>query len=148
MLAGNKYKELKKILTWASIADFMERLPDAIELQKWKESGVFFIKNRRTKQDMPMNYDFVQTLISHQEELNIEKSVRRLNKPILVIHGVNDETVSVENVERIKSWKSDAKFEVIADCNHTFNGIHPWTDLELPKATLEALECSLAFLTA
>ena len=146
LVAGSKYDELKKVVTWAAVADFMERLPDAIELQKWKESGVFYIKNGRTQQDMPMNYNFVQSLLKHQEELNIEKSVRKLEKSLLVIHGANDETVSVENAERIKSWKNEAQLKVIANCNHTFNGKHPWIESNLPKATLEALIHTLAFL--
>tara|TARA_B110000046_G_scaffold35749_2_gene39090 strand:+ start:56065 stop:56910 length:846 start_codon:yes stop_codon:yes gene_type:complete len=148
LLAGNKYGEIKKIVTWAAVADFMERLPNAQELKKWKENGVFYIKNGRTHQNMPMKYNFVQTLLNQREVLNIEQSVRKIEKPLLIVHGTNDETVSVENAERIKSWKSDAKLEVIADCNHTFSGKHPWTFTELPSATLEALDLSLGFLKA
>ncbi|MFT6166861.1 MAG: dienelactone hydrolase [Vicingaceae bacterium] len=148
LLAGSKYHEIKKVVTWAAVADFMERLPNAEQLEEWKKNGVYYVKNGRTHQDMPMNYHFVETLMNFKDELNIQRSVQNLEKPLLVVHGANDETVALENADRIKSWKKEVQLAVIKECNHTFNGHHPWNDTELPKVTIEALALSLAFLKA
>lgn len=148
LLAGSNYHEIKKVITWAAVADFVERLPNAEQLEKWKKNGVYFIKNGRTHQDMPMNYDFVETLLNFEKQLDIQRSVHSLEKPLLIIHGANDETVALENAERIKSWKKEAQLAIINECNHTFNGKHPWNTIELTKATLDALESSISFLKA
>ena len=148
MLAGVKYNAISKVVTWAAVADFIERLPNELQLKEWKKNGVHFIKNGRTKQDMPMKYTFVENLLNFKEELNIEKAVRKLNKPLLVVHGINDETVTLENAQRIRSWRKETKLAAIDDCNHTFNGKHPWNENVLPKATLEALKSTLLFLKA
>ena len=146
MLAGNKYDSIKKVVTWAAVADFLERLPNEEELNAWKNTGVHFIENGRTKQSMPMKYAFVDNLLSFPAELNIQTSVINLQKPLLLVHGVNDETVALENAQRIKSWKKEAKLVVIERCNHTFNGKHPWVEAALPKATLDALVHTTLFL--
>ena len=148
LLAGNKYQEIGKVVTLAAVADFLERLPNKKQLTEWKSKGVHFIKNGRTHQDMPINYEFVETLMNFQKEVNIQRNVENLEKPLLIVHGTNDETVALENAERIKSWKKEAQLAVVNECNHTFNGKHPYTDLKLPKATLEALASSITFLKA
>lgn len=146
LLAGNKFDAIKKVVTWAAVADFLERLPNEEELRKWKDRGVYFIKNGRTNQDMPMDYDFVESLLNHRKELNIQNAVQSLEKQLLVVHGAKDETVTKENAERITSWKKDAQKVVIKEGNHTFNGKHPWEESYLPRETLEALEASIKFL--
>lgn len=146
LLAGNKYGAIKKIVTWAAVADFVERLPEELELKKWKASGVYFIRNGRTNQDMPMKYDFIENLLNAKDQLNIQQAVQNLEKPLLVVHGEDDETVLLENAERIVSWKKGTELRVIKGGGHTFNGKHPWTELHLPKATLDAVEQSVKFL--
>lgn len=146
LLAAEKYAEIKKVVTWAAVADFMERLPNEAELKEWERNGVYTIKNGRTKQEMPMKYDFVQNLKENAETLSIENSVKNCQKPMLVVHGITDETVAVENAARIKRWGENAQVELIENCNHTFNGKHPWNSDELPEETLKALKLSALFL--
>ena len=64
------------------------------------------------------------------------------------MHGEEDETVALENALRIKSWKKNTQFAEIDHCNHTFNGKHPWNENALPRATIDALACTILFLKA
>ncbi len=146
LLAAQKYAEIKKVVTWAAVADFMEHLPNEMELKEWERNGVYTITNGRTKQQMPMKFDFVQNLRENVKQLSIENAVKNCPKPMLIIHGVNDETVDVENAARIQSWSENAQVELVENCNHTFNGKHPWNSDEVPEATIKALKSSALFL--
>ena len=146
LLAARKYKSICKVITWAAVADFENRLPSKDVLENWEEEGVYFIMNGRTKQNMPMNYSFVQDLKENAKELKIKDAVQSLEIPILLIHGEDDETVSMEEASLIQSWNSNVKLTLIKDCNHTFNGKHPWQEEDLPLATKQAVEATIKFL--
>lgn len=146
MLAGCKFNRIKKVVSWAGVADFEKRLPNIEELEKWKEEGIRFIKNGRTKQDMPMKYSFVEDLHENLEELNIKQAVKQMDKPLCLIHGKEDETVHFSAAEELEIVNSKAKLSLIEGANHTFNGKHPWEKNELPKETLRALQETLTFL--
>jgi pimeloyl-ACP methyl ester carboxylesterase len=147
LLAANKYTEIKKVVTWASVADFFERLPGSDELEKWRTHGLRYIVNGRTKQNMPMKFGFVKSMFDHKEELSIKDAVSDLNIPALVVHGDKDETVKLESVERICSWNKNVDLVIVKNCNHTFNGKHPWKEKKsLPTAAIEAIQATLIFL--
>ncbi|MBL4710785.1 MAG: alpha/beta fold hydrolase [Flavobacteriales bacterium] len=146
LLASNRFPQIKKVVTWAAVADFEERLPSKEKLEKWEESGVYVVKNGRTKQDMPMNFGFVEDLMAHVIELKIENALRELKKPILLIHGKEDEAVHYDDAKRIQQWNMSNILLGIEQCNHTFNGKHPWTEKELPKATMQAIEATVEHL--
>lgn len=147
LLAAEKYAEIKKVVTWAAVADFEERLPNEVELKKWKNSGIHTIRNGRTMQDMPMKYSFIETLIKYSVQLNIKRAVQCLSKPLLVVHGVDDETVSIKDANRIGNWNPKAIKCFIENANHTFNGKHPWNEKVLPKESIRLVKETIEFLT-
>jgi len=146
LIAAHQFSEINRLITWASIASFKERLPDKEILKKWEEEGVRYIENGRTKQQMPMNYQFVEAIEEHSEILNIKKAVKSLNKPQLIIHGADDPTVDVQAAHQLKNWNPQAQLEIIEGAQHTLNGKHPWTEKSLPTATLIAVEKTIDFL--
>jgi pimeloyl-ACP methyl ester carboxylesterase len=62
------------------------------------------------------------------EKLNIEKAVKNLRIPFLLIHGEQDLTVSVKESEQIYRWsdKNLTNFEKIEATGHTFDIVHPF----------------------
>jgi dienelactone hydrolase len=146
LLASHKYSFIQKVITWAAVADFEERLPPKDQLVEWEKSGIHIIKNGRTKQEMPMRYEFVEDLINNALELKIENAVKNMTKPLLLIHGEEDETVDRKDAERIHQWSSSSTLLMIKACNHTFNGKHPWNSLELPLATIQAVNGTVEYI--
>src|SRR5690606_9947152 len=61
MLAAAHFKEITKVVTWAAVCSFHDRLQN--DLNQWKEDGVIYMENTRTKQQMPMYYSFVEDLL-------------------------------------------------------------------------------------
>ena len=53
---------LSKLITWASPSNFLESIINISEqkLNSWKEKGVAYVYNGRTKQNMPINYQFYE----------------------------------------------------------------------------------------
>ena len=145
-IAGSENKMVKKVVSWAGISDCISRLPESEELEGWKESGVRYVMNGRTKQNMPMNYQFVEILHTNKERLSIEIAAQNMQKPHLIVHGTNDEAVSYLNAESIKNWNPAAELTLIQNANHVFGGKHPWNDVELPHHTIEAINKTIDFL--
>jgi pimeloyl-ACP methyl ester carboxylesterase len=60
--------------------------------------------------------------------LSIEKAVKGLEKPLLIVHGEQDLTVPIAEAEHIFDWsnKSITVFEKIAAAGHTFDSVHPF----------------------
>jgi hypothetical protein len=61
IIKASEDARIKKIVTWASVADFESRLKvDGFE--EWKKTGVTYIPNTRTNQNMPLYFQFYEDL--------------------------------------------------------------------------------------
>lgn len=136
--------KIKKIVTWSSVSDFYKRLPSNIE--EWKEKGVIFIENIRTKQKMPMYYQYVEDLIKNRELLTIKNAVQKIKIPQLIIHGTNDSSVLIEDAFLLKKWNTGSTLYIVENADHTYGGKHPYGDHKLTKHTLEVVNKTIEFL--
>ncbi len=138
---------IKKLITWASISEC--KTPwgtwPAEKMQEWKETGVQYYTNTRTKQQMPLRYQLYEEYINNREKLDIENAIKSLDIPILLCHGTLDNSVPLANAFKLQSWQPSAKlFTVQSD--HVFGRSHPWTSDDLPPAMEDVVEASLKFL--
>ena len=146
ILAGLEDQRIKRIISWAAVADLVERLPAQDQMEEWKEKGVRYVLNGRTGQDMPVNYQFVEQLYANSKRLSLEKQLNKASKPILSIHGEDDEAVPLEHLYAIQVWYPKAEILSIKGARHTFGGTHPYEHSELPEDTQVAFETTLEFL--
>ena len=60
--------------------------------------------------------------------MNIEKSVKELNRPLLIVHGEQDLGVPVKEGEKLyeMSNKELTEFVKIPATGHTFDVVHPF----------------------
>ena len=86
LLRAAQDKRIKTVITWAGVADFKSRFPNNNNLILWKKEGVRYILNGRTKQKMPHYYSFYEDFIKNEAQLTIQKAVRSLKIPQLIIH--------------------------------------------------------------
>ena len=80
-------KRIQKLITLAAVSDLGSRFPQGEELEGWKQKGIAYIENSRTKQQMPHLFDFYEDFIQNEERLTISTSAKRLDVPTLIIHG-------------------------------------------------------------
>ncbi len=146
LLKSNEDKRVKKVVTWAGVSDFGARFPQGDVLAQWEKSGVAYVHNGRTKQEMPHYYQFYKTFKENEERLTIRSAVSNLNIPFLIVHGDQDETVSMAEAQALNQWNEGARLRVIPGANHTFGSSQPWNEVALPKHLENAVAETLEFL--
>jgi pimeloyl-ACP methyl ester carboxylesterase len=137
---------ISSVITLAAISSIEKRfdLPTEV-IENWKKTGVRYIKNGRTHQDMPHSIEQLTDFESHQDELDIRKACLELNKPVLILHGDQDESVSIEEGKAISLW-TNQPLHNIQSANHTFGASHPYQDKTMPKALLSCCQKIVLFL--
>ena len=145
IIKASEDERIKKIVTWASVADFESRMRvDGFE--EWKKTGVTYIPNARTNQNMPLYFQFYEDLDRNRERLLIKKAAKKLNKPFLIVHGTDDDTVSINEANALHQWAAGSRLCLIENADHAFNATHPYTAQVLNEHILKKLKVSLEFL--
>lgn len=147
ILQAARDSRVKKLVTWAGIAECKTpwgSWPQE-KMEEWKRTGVQYYSNSRTKQEMPLYYQLHEDYTQHEDELNIEKAIKRLSIPILICHGSADTAVPVEKAKLLQHWQPNAKLFLV-DSDHVFGRKHPWDSDELPGAMEEVVGESIQFL--
>ena len=131
----------------ASVCDFESRFPNGDSLEQWRSTGKWEILNGRTKQILHHSFKFYEDFMENRESLNIEKAVRSLTSPVLVIHGDSDPAVNISEGRKLLDWANDGELFVIQGAAHTFGAKHPWEPKELPSHTLEVVNAIKKFIS-
>ena len=137
---------VRKVISWASPSNFLDRLPKKEKLSKWKELGVAYIYNGRTKQNMPMYFQLYENCIKFAKRLNIQNAVSKMSIPHLLVHGSDDPTVLLSESMDIKSWNINTHLHVIDGASHVLGGFHPYDLEKFPKDLQEAIDVTIKFL--
>lgn len=145
MLKSGEDSRIKKVVSWASPSDFSNRMPEE-KIAVWKEKKVVFVYNSRTKQNMPMYYQFFENCKANNERITIKSVVEKLKIPQLIIHGGDDPTVKIAEAENIKNWNNDAELHIIKNADHVLGGFHPYDLDEYPDHLQEAIDFTIMFL--
>ena len=130
----------------AGVSDFESRFPKNYDFQKWKEKGVYYLKNGRTHQEMPHFYQFFEDFEKNKHRLNIKKAIENLQIPHLILHGNNDTSVLISEAENLKKWQPKSAFTIIENADHVFNVSHPWNKKEMSKELTEVTAICIDFL--
>ena len=127
LLTALNKKNVNAVAVWASVSDF-DRYSER-QKEKWRKKGIFEVLNSRTKQVMRLNLGLLEDLEKNRDSLlNIEKSVKGLNRPLLIVHGEQDLAVPVKEGEKLYnlSNKDLTDFVKIPATGHTFDVVHPF----------------------
>ena len=148
LLKAAEDARVKAVATWASVAECKTPWGSWPEekLQAWKESGVEYITNSRTGQSLPLYYTLHEDFLRNSDWLDIERAVRSLRIPLLIVHGTADTSVPVETAHLLKTWKPDSE-AFFPDTDHVFGRKHPWGDEDFPQATKDATARTQEFFT-
>jgi len=128
ILKASEDQRVTKLITLASVSNFENRFGTEEVIKKWKEDGVKYVVNGRTKQQMPHYYQFFEDFKAHEKSLNIESATKQIDIPILIIHGDNDTAVNINEAYSIYEWSRNSKLEIITGADHVFNTKHPWNE--------------------
>jgi uncharacterized protein len=147
ILQASTDARIKKLVTWASISECKTPWGNwsAEKMEEWKNTGVEYYTNSRTKQQMPLYYQLYEDFLQNEDRLNIQKAIGTLKIPVLICHGTKDMAVPIEKAYALKDWQPAAKLFTL-DSDHVFDRKHPWLSDELPTAMQEVLAATISFL--
>jgi dienelactone hydrolase len=134
------------LVTWSAIST-VDRWP-APEHAEWRAAGVKEIRNARTGQVLPLYPDVLDDIECHRDALDIAAAARRIRVPWLIVHGTLDESVPLDEGERLAAVApaGTTRFLPIENASHTFGATHPWKG---GTAELERVfEATLALLSS
>ncbi|WP_375241751.1 alpha/beta hydrolase family protein [Lacinutrix sp.] len=146
ILKASEDSRITKLITWASVCDFAKRTATIGDLDQWKKAGVKYVLNGRTKQNMPLNYQFYENFKANEARLDIKASVKKLNIPYLIIHAKDDASVKYNEAESLHLWNKNSELFSVENANHVFNSKHPWEGIGLPEALQLVVNKSISFL--
>ena len=144
ILKAGEDSRVKKLVTWASVSSFLGRHKQKT-IETWQKEGVVYAVNGRTKQRMPMYYQFYETILQNKERLNINHAVKRLEIPFLIVHGTNDEAVPFHDSVELRMTAKFGNHLVIEDADHTFGIKHPFNGI-LTKDAEQVIKETIQFL--
>jgi pimeloyl-ACP methyl ester carboxylesterase len=126
-------EDVKALVTWASISR-VRRWSDE-DVKMWRNRGYTDILNSRTGQTMRLGtglLDEVEAL--ENKRLDIPMAARRIGVPWLIVHGDADETVRVDEGQRLADLSPGfGMLWTVEGGNHGFGAAHPVND---PPPTL------------
>jgi fermentation-respiration switch protein FrsA (DUF1100 family) len=137
---------IKALVTWASIDECKTPWGNwtSSKIEDWQKEGTAYITNSRTNQEMPLYFQLYQDYFNNFERLDIKKAVQKLNIPLLLCHGKQDEAVAVETAYELNKLQPGSELFII-ESNHVFGRKHPWTTEKLPIPMQEVLNKTIAF---
>ena len=90
--------------------------------------GRIEILNSRTGQLLPLGVALLEDTERNAARLDVLGAASRLRVPYLVVHGTDDESVSVaDGVRLAESGPADStRLQLIEGAGHTFGAVHPF----------------------
>tara|TARA_R100001369_G_scaffold91913_6_gene134694 strand:+ start:637 stop:1482 length:846 start_codon:yes stop_codon:yes gene_type:complete len=147
LIKAQENDKVKKLVTWAGVSDYKVRFKEGTnEFKEWEESGVKYVKNGRTKQQMPHHFQFYTDFKENENRLTIQRAVEHLEIPHLVIHGSDDPTVSVKEAKSMHQWNPKSALKIIEGTNHVFEAKHPWNDDKMPNSLKQVVKTTIDFI--
>ncbi|MBU2020213.1 MAG: alpha/beta fold hydrolase [Bacteroidetes bacterium] len=135
---------VKKIASWAAVAQLHNRFPKNEQLAEWEKDGFKSRVNGRTGQVLSQKYCIYKDFLDHENELTIKSKLLQTHKPLLFVHGTNDQSVPFSEMNCLVEWTGQ-KGRGIHGANHTFHSKEPWENVYLPQHLEEVCRHTAAF---
>ncbi len=147
LLAAAEYPTVAAAISWAAPAACKtpwERWP-AWQLKTWRELGVQYYLNSRTRQQLPIAYQLYQDFEANAARFDLQKRLADCKKPLLMMYGLADTSVPASAAQLLAGYASNARLW-LGDGDHTFNRRHPSAAFGTTPAMAAVLAASLEFI--
>lgn len=145
LLAAQQWQQvspLGQVCTWAAICDIARRFPQGQELVQWKETGVRFVKNGRTHQELPQAFELYADFERNKMQLDIKAAAKEIGKRLHIFHGDQDASVPISEAFEL-GVVSGAEVSAVKGADHVFGAMHPWDKQQMPAQLRELCEKTL-----
>ena len=131
VLQAARDPRVRALVTWAAISSVERWSPHAVA--EWRRTGWMEVLNSRTGQRLQLGTEVLDDVERNAVgSLDILGAATRVTVPWLIVHGVEDETVSSMEAEALRAASPLGTTRLLAvdGAGHTFGAAHPWD----PKA--------------
>lgn len=113
------------------------------QVSDWKEKGVWVFTNTRSGQELKINFSYYQDLV--ENDYKLENYLSSISIPILYIHGSEDLTVPLKEIESLirRAKNPFVELKIIENTGHTFGIDHPF--VQPSKPLIEAIDATIKF---
>lgn len=127
LLAAAGDPDIAALVTWAAVAS-LDRWTGH-DKEEWRSRGFTGVLNTRTGEVLSLGTEILDDLKRNGAALDLGAAARRVAVPWLIIHGMDDETVSVSEAEALfrSADPAVARRLLVPGTGHTFGAVHPWT---------------------
>lgn len=147
MIKAEEDSRVDKLIGWASVSDFLPRFQVGTDnFKQWKKTGVTYVENTRTKQQLPHNYQFYEDFVANEERFSIKRAAKNLKIPFLIIQGAADSSVVMAEAQALHQWNKNSILKVIPGADHVFGGKHPWNGTQLPEDLKKVVQETIDFI--
>lgn len=113
------------LVTWSAVADFDRT--DATAKQLWREKGGLPVVNARTGQELSIAIEVLDDLEANREAYDLGAAASRIVAPWLIVHGGDDETVSIDDARSLEQSAAGTVVLLEIDgASHTLGVQHPF----------------------
>lgn len=135
---------VRGIVTWSGIAR-ADRWSEEVK-KEWRARGVLEVQNARTGQVMPISTAVIDELDARAGELDIQAALEATECPVLIVHGLSDESVPLSEAHQLASCARNGSLVLIEKASHTFGARHPFAGV--PKELSFAMHATAGFVNA
>ena len=136
---------VKKLATWAGVSNLNRYIQDKEGVAVWKEKGVHYVQNSRTKQNMPLYYQLYEDIVANKDQFDIPNKLSETKAKGLIVHGIADETVPWQSALEITEANPNFEKLLIANMDHGLGGKQPWGEDYLPTQMKYVIDCCADF---
>jgi pimeloyl-ACP methyl ester carboxylesterase len=115
--------EVDALVTWGALSSF-DRWTDETR-RDWRENGRLFVLNTRTGRQLPLDVALLDDFERNRERLDVARRATEVRAPWLIVHGIEDLTVGVEEARVLARAQPAAELLLIEGAGHTFEVSHP-----------------------
>lgn len=145
LLKAHEDERVKRVVSWAGVGS-LDNYIRADDVDRWREKGVVYVENSRTKQQMPLYFQLYEDFVAHTDRLDLDGALRGLNQPYLVVHGTADPVVPYSAALHLYENSPNSELETIIGADHGFGGTNPWPGAELPDDLALVVKKTAAYL--
>lgn len=133
----------RAVATWAAL-DTFDRWDEATK-RLWRQTGTLTVTNARTGQELPIDVEVLLDFERNRQRLDILDACRRIQAPVLLVHGTADEAVHVDSLRRLAEALPPDRVRTMTleGAGHTLGAVHPLR--EVPPPLARALETTLGW---
>jgi pimeloyl-ACP methyl ester carboxylesterase len=142
MIYASTHNAIQKLCLLGSVGTLFRYTQRQIE--EWAKTGFILFTNSRTGQELNLNFSYYRDIVNNNYAL--EKHLSQIKVPVLFIHGSEDLTVPLKEIQNLINLAKNplVKLIVLPNTNHTFGIEHPFT--KPTEALDKVIETTIRFL--